>query len=153
MDSDVSTSMTSINRQGRQGRRLIGGAVAAVVAVVVAAAVVVGGTLQHTKAGTSGALGMNATTISITPSSVTISISRTMQPISATATVDPTESGNVVTWTSSNTNYCTIASPLVSLNSSTVKVTCNKAAIDRSVVITASANKSITATESITITA
>ncbi len=150
MDSDVSTSMTSINRQGRQGRRLIGGALAA---VVVAAAVVVGGTLQHTKAGTSGALGMNATTISITPSSVTISISRTMQPISTTATVDPTESGNVVTWTSSNTNYCTIASPLVSLNSSTVKVTCNKAAIDRSVVITASANKSITATESITITA
>ncbi|MEI7777971.1 MAG: hypothetical protein WCJ42_00900 [Actinomycetes bacterium] len=150
MDSDVSTSMTSINRQGRQGRRIIGGAVAA---VVVAAAVVVGGTLQHTKAGTSGALGMNATTISITPSSVTISISRTMQPISTTATVDPTESGNVVTWTSSNTNYCTIASPLVSLNSSTVKVTCNKAGIDRSVVITASANKSITATESITITA
>ena len=54
MDNDVSTYTTSTNRQGRQWRRIIAGGVAAVILFAAGVAV---GTLQHSKAGTSGALG------------------------------------------------------------------------------------------------
>ena len=57
MDKDVSTDSTKPTRQGRQRRRLIGGAGAVLLVLV---GVVVGGTLQHSKSGTSGALGAYA---------------------------------------------------------------------------------------------
>ena len=56
MDNDVSSSPTKSNRQGRQRRRIFGGAGAVLLVLV---GVVVGGTLQHSKTGTSGALGAN----------------------------------------------------------------------------------------------
>lgn len=89
--------------------------------------------------------------ILVSPSKITISLSNTVQPISLIATLGNTENSNIVTWSSSNTNYAIIGSIINLANKSTAKIMCKSNGKNKTVNITAQINNKITSSCVITI--
>ena len=89
----------------------------------------------------------------VSPSVLRYSISKTTAPQLIRATVGNTENANIITWLSSNTNYCTFVNSVTSGNISIITVKCYKAGIGRTVTLTAKANNTIISTCIITIIA